>query len=287
MSDRRNIHPQAAPTENTSPLPRYTDEVLAWEYDKRNSALAVGELEWYLKYAARAGDPILELACGSGRLLIPIAQAGYQIDGVDNAQAMLARLRSKTRHLDRAAQGRIRLFCRDMVQFTSQRRYAMVSIALNSLQYLETRDRIQTCFHRVGDLLGSDGFFLFMVQRPQVARYAQGARVVVDWMHEPLVNDQLGVSVGSKFVSYLEPGGQRIVKEREYRIRWHSGVLRTIKCVTRAPVLDVHHYLAMLGRAGFVARAFGGYSDLPADETSSALCFVCRKGAPGTAQVCD
>ena len=62
---------------------RYTHEVLAWEYDQRNSTIAPGELAWYLKYATLGGGPILELACGSGRLLLPIAAAGYRVDGVD------------------------------------------------------------------------------------------------------------------------------------------------------------------------------------------------------------
>ena len=61
-------------------LTRYCHEALAWEYDYRHK-LAPGELEWYLKYARLTGGPILELACGAGRLLIPIAQAGYRIHG--------------------------------------------------------------------------------------------------------------------------------------------------------------------------------------------------------------
>lgn len=48
------------------------------------------DLEIYRGYAERAGSPLLELACGTGRLVVPLAAAGYRITGVDIAPAMLA-----------------------------------------------------------------------------------------------------------------------------------------------------------------------------------------------------
>ena len=40
-------------------------------------------------YAQRAGSPLLELGCGTGRLLIPLAEAGYRVTGVDLSPEML------------------------------------------------------------------------------------------------------------------------------------------------------------------------------------------------------
>ena len=42
------------------------------------------DLPFWLELAAQAGDPILELGCGTGRVLIPLAQAGYHTIGLDN-----------------------------------------------------------------------------------------------------------------------------------------------------------------------------------------------------------
>jgi 2-polyprenyl-3-methyl-5-hydroxy-6-metoxy-1,4-benzoquinol methylase len=64
--------------------PRYEHEALAWEYDQRINELALGELDWYLRHAEVCQGPTLAPACGSGRLLLPIAQAGNDVDGVDN-----------------------------------------------------------------------------------------------------------------------------------------------------------------------------------------------------------
>ena len=48
-----------------------------------------GDLDLYLALAGRAGGPILELATGSGRLAVPLAEAGYDVTGVDLDPAML------------------------------------------------------------------------------------------------------------------------------------------------------------------------------------------------------
>lgn len=266
--------------EIASGCPRYEHEILAWEYDQRMSELAPGELEWYLAYADRANHPILELSCGSGRLLIPIARAGYEIDGVDISNAMLSRLDSKIRLLDRRAQSRISFYCVDMAEFRPKRKYAMAFIGLNSLQYLETRERIRSCLHRVFGFLEHGGFFLIMVQQVDLPRYLANERVAIDWIDEPIVDEDRGLSVGSRFVSYLEPGGARIVRERTYR--WRRGTTSdVVQCVTYSPILATFDYIEMLEEAGFTARAYGGYDERPGDGTSGTICFVCQKWPRG------
>ena len=57
------------------------------------------DLEFYLEYARQCGGPILELACGTGRLAIPIAEAGFEIFGLDLSANMspFAAQRSKVK----------------------------------------------------------------------------------------------------------------------------------------------------------------------------------------------
>ena len=49
-----------------------------------------GDVRFYVEEARRAGAPVLELGCGTGRTLIPVAQAGIDIVGLDRSPAMLS-----------------------------------------------------------------------------------------------------------------------------------------------------------------------------------------------------
>lgn len=84
----------------------------------------------------RAGS-ILELACGSGRCLLPLAALGHTVTGLDVSPAMLDLARRKAEDADLA--GRIELLTGDMRDFELGRRFGLAFIALNSLMHLESR----------------------------------------------------------------------------------------------------------------------------------------------------
>src|SRR5215471_11280820 len=56
-------------------------------------------LDFYLELARSAGGPVLDLCCGTGRVLLPCLQAGLDVDGLDLSGALLARLREKAEKL--------------------------------------------------------------------------------------------------------------------------------------------------------------------------------------------
>jgi SAM-dependent methyltransferase len=56
------------------------------------------DVEFYLSFVQSTGDPVLELGCGTGRLLLPIARAGYRVTGLDQSPAMLERARARFAH---------------------------------------------------------------------------------------------------------------------------------------------------------------------------------------------
>jgi SAM-dependent methyltransferase len=65
-----------------------------WEHDRYVADVAV-----HLAFARRFGGPVLELACGTARLLGPIAQAGFAATGVDSSPTMLERARERLQRL--------------------------------------------------------------------------------------------------------------------------------------------------------------------------------------------
>jgi SAM-dependent methyltransferase len=112
-------------------LARYYDLDLAAETD---------DVDFYLALTARGNQQVLELGCGSGRLAIPIAQAGNTVVGVDKDAAMLARARTKWAAASGPVGSSLELIEADLLSFRDDRRFDLVILALNMLPGLHGRD---------------------------------------------------------------------------------------------------------------------------------------------------
>ncbi|MCK9907056.1 class I SAM-dependent methyltransferase, partial [Frankia sp. Cpl3] len=65
-------------------------------YDLTQSGLS-GDIPFFLEMARQADGEILDLACGTGRISIPLAEAGHQVTGLDLSTEMLARAEQKAK----------------------------------------------------------------------------------------------------------------------------------------------------------------------------------------------
>ncbi len=118
-------------------------------YDHYSTGLE-GDVQFYVEEAQRAGGPVLELGCGTGRILIPIAQSGLQIIGLDRAPAMLSRARQKVACLNAETQHRIRLNEGDMRKFSLPQRFPSITVPYRAFLHLLTpKDQRQAlaCIH--------------------------------------------------------------------------------------------------------------------------------------------
>ena len=77
-------------------MPEYVDYA---EYYDQDHGLMTVNIPVYLEYANETGGPILELARGTGRVLIPIAKAGFTIYGLDISENMLAIAEEKIKEM--------------------------------------------------------------------------------------------------------------------------------------------------------------------------------------------
>ena len=119
------------------------DGVDAYLYDQFSPGLP-GDVEFYLEEVVKAGSPVLELGFGTGRILIPVAQAGIDIVGLDRAQHMLELVSAKVAGLSQATQNRIELAPGDMRSFALNRQFNLVMIPYRALTHLLTpEDQMQ------------------------------------------------------------------------------------------------------------------------------------------------
>ena len=113
------------------------------------------DLPFWLDFARAGGGPFLDLACGTGRVLIPLLEAGLDGDGVDASEAMLARCRAKADEI-----GRSPLLVRaDMSDFRTPRRYTRAYCAFNAFAHnLDTAAQLGA-LRRVREQLLDGGAF--------------------------------------------------------------------------------------------------------------------------------
>jgi 2-polyprenyl-3-methyl-5-hydroxy-6-metoxy-1,4-benzoquinol methylase len=140
------------------PLPSVFDDGDA--YDLVGNNMPYG-LDFYVEQARRAKGPVLDVACGTGRILLPCLQAGVDIEGLDLYEPMLKTLREKAAALNLSP----RLHQADMSAFSLPRRFALVMIPFNAFIHNMTQAAQISCLRRCrehlipGGLLAFDTFF--------------------------------------------------------------------------------------------------------------------------------
>jgi len=113
---------------NNNYVSLYSD---AQRYDLVMGAYSSGEqLDFYLRQVARFGEPVLELACGSGRFTIPLAKEGVTITGLDISEDMLGLAKSKASK----DEVKVRLLQGDMRSFDLGEKYKLSSLQCSLCQ---------------------------------------------------------------------------------------------------------------------------------------------------------
>ncbi len=133
-----------------------------------------GDLDLYLALASRAGGPVLELATGSGRVAVPLAEAGHEVTGVDLDQAMLARAERRAAAAGRAVERRLRFVEGDLrgLRLGDAGGYRLALIALNSLLVLGDRSSQAAAIRTLSEHLAPGGLAVADVWLPDAGELA-------------------------------------------------------------------------------------------------------------------
>ena len=143
----------------------------------------IEDIPFYLRQTGCCGQPVLELACGTGRITIPLAKKGIDIAGLDVSESMLAQAKRKA-----AAQAVqvdwIRGDCRD---FKLNRKFRLIFIPINSITHLHRREDLEALLKRVKEHLHEEGRFIIDLFNPSldILRRDPGRRFPVAEYDDP------------------------------------------------------------------------------------------------------
>lgn len=135
----------------------YTDPIL---YDLENAI--VDELPILLPLARETGGPILDLACGTGRTTLPMAEAGFDVTGVDISEPMLARAREKAAERGLA----VEFHLQDCRQLDLPLTARLVTMNGHAFQEFLTNEAQDALLRSVSRHLAPGGVFVFDTRFP-------------------------------------------------------------------------------------------------------------------------
>jgi len=139
-------------------------------YDAIYSNPARRDIEFFVDYAKKAGGKILELGCGTGRVLIPTAVAGCEITGLDFSPYMLQKCREKVAKLPLKVRRNINLIQGDMTNFATGEKYALATIPFRPFQHLITITEQKACLDCINMHLVKKGKLVFDVYHTYLPR---------------------------------------------------------------------------------------------------------------------
>ena len=149
-----NAHPEIPELYDSIPL-----------YNNRN------DLDFYIDLCRRAGE-VLELGCGTGRVLIPAAQAGCVVTGIDQSKNMLARCGAKAEALSDDTRSGITLVQADIARFRLSRTFKLAIAPFRPIQHLTTVGEQLSFFQCVREHVEPGGRLAFDVFNPSLVRLA-------------------------------------------------------------------------------------------------------------------
>lgn len=236
-------------------------------YDADNN-MHPGDFPFYLAAAKKAKGPVLELACGTGRLVIPLAKAGIDITGLDVAGPMLAQAREKA-----AKEGlNIRFILADARKFDLKRKFRLIFIAFNSMQHFHDRVSLEKFFDRVKKHLAPGGRFILEVFNPDPRYFVRDEKelIPIGYYKDPYSGKD--VLVNERY--FYDRATQSTMTAWHYKLGRRSiGAKRlTMRCFFPQELDALLHY------NGFkVIGKYGGYKGEPFKSDSRKQVVICRK----------
>ena len=251
---------------------------LALFYEHTPHYASRGDIAFYVQEASSAGGPLLELGCGTGRILLAAARAGADMTGVDLSQPMLDILREKLEREDEEVRRRIRVIQADMSGFCLARHFSLITVPFRPLSHLLSTEAQLDCMCCMNRHLEMGGRLIL-----DVFHIEPGAVHDAAFIQERLDFDQVPLPDGTtlrrthRFAAF-DRARQINQLELIYYVTHPDG--RVERIVDGFPWRYFYRYEVthLLARCGFeVVELYGDFDRSPFTDSSPDMIFIAEK----------
>jgi SAM-dependent methyltransferase len=231
------------------------------------------DLDMYQNYAGLSQGPLLELACGSGRLLVPLARDGYTLTGVDSSEQMLSLARERLREEELLS--RVTLIQQDITRLQLPQlpqKYHLAFIALGSFGHITTRNAQQQALQAIRAQLAMRGTLIIDISNAD-ARYME--HMNNQMLHQGTWKQDDGTWL-SHFVSPASSTSRHLLELTHFYDRHSQGgtVTRTAT-TTYLYLFERSEMELLLEAAGFTVKdVYGNYDLGPYTLDSERMIFI-------------
>jgi SAM-dependent methyltransferase len=234
------------------------------------------DIPFWLLEACSARGKVLELACGTGRVSIPLLNAGVNLSCVDYSPGMLSQFRRKLE----ASRHCCPIYCQDMAELTLPDRFDLIFIPFHSFSEILDKRKQREALIRIRSHLTPGGSFICTLQNPKVRTASMDgtSRLVGEFavqsgatlfVRSTLNFDSLThVASGEQVYEQLSPD-KRLIDQRHLDVNFY--------------LFDRSEFAGLIGDVGFETEAFyGDYDRRPFEhETSPFMIWKLRSSAIG------
>ena len=245
-------------------------------YDLEHAGFS-DDIDLYLRLAEVVGDPILELGCGTGRVLIPLAAAGHRVTGIDRSPPMLGRARSVLQ--ESGFSDRVALMEGSMTEAdrAAGGPFGLVIVSLNGLMHLPTKLEQRAALSASHRALDPRGMLVIDALSPNPELLATfDGRV----QHEGSWRKADGTTIDRFTSRTYSPAQQRIDTELWYDIIDPAGRLHRVRSGFPMRYVVPSEIELMLEVAGFAEWTLYGSYDLDLYDDSSDRLIVTAEVTP-------
>lgn len=235
------------------------------------------DVGFYAEEAEKCGGAVLEVGCGTGRVLLPIARRGVSITGVDQSPAMLSRCRQRLAEESQEVQSRVNLQEADMRDFDLGMTFELAIVPFRPLQHLLTIGDQLSTLRSIHRHLDPGGHLVFDVFNPDISRLAGGATEEATDTAEVALPDgstfhrtwritaihKVEQISDSEIIYYVtRPDGETDRRVHAFRMRWYWR-------------FEVEH---LLERSGFsLETVYGNFDRSELTDSSPEMIFVAER----------
>ena len=239
-----------------------------------------GDVDFYLELAREAdaaGQKVLELACGTGRVAIPIAREGIRVVGLDRSAAMLGRAREKS-----AGMSTVRWVEGDMQEFSLPESFGLAFIAFRSFQHVLTVAGQLSCLSNIHRHLVPGGRLALHIFNPDIVRIA-GWLTVRRGSAQTIRGDFTHPETGHRAKRWEQPSYQTAEQRLDVafvdeQIDEEGAVFSRVYRDLKLRYTFRYEMEHLLARTGFEVEAlYGDFTGAPFDDRSLEMVWVARR----------